>query len=60
MQKQPHRTIERIAENRYWQNQPRMDDHEELGPSKDLELEGYRPPTLMDEDVRDRDAPRKP
>lgn len=60
MQKQPHRTIERIAENRYWQNQPRMDDHEELGPSKDLELEGYEPPTLMDADVRDRDAPRKP
>jgi hypothetical protein len=46
MEKQPHRRIEKIAENRWFQNQPRMDDHAELGTSKALAEEDNAPPTL--------------
>ena len=46
MHKQPHRSIEKIADNRYWQNQPRLDDRKALGPPKDLELEDWEPPSL--------------
>ncbi len=46
MHKQPHRSIEKIADNRYWQNQPRLDDRKEFGTPKDLELEDWEPPSL--------------
>ncbi|MCC8363160.1 hypothetical protein LK996_08740 [Lysobacter sp. A6] len=46
MEKQPHRRIEKIAENRWFQNQPRMDDHAELGTSKALAEEDNAPPKL--------------
>jgi hypothetical protein len=58
MQKQPHRTIEKIAENRWFQDQPKLDGHEELGPPKDLEIEGYTPPVLASRDKDD--VPHKP
>ena len=47
MEKQPHRRIEKIAENRWFQNQPRMDDHAELGASKALAEEDNAPPTVV-------------
>jgi len=53
MHRQPHRHIEKIADNRYWQNQPRLDDREELGTPKDLGLEDYAPPTLTAADLPD-------
>ena len=43
MQKQPHRAVEKTADNRYWQNQTRTDDAE-LAPT--AEFEAYEPPTL--------------
>lgn len=51
MHKQPHRAIEKIADNRYWQNQPRLDDREELGTPHELRHEDYTPPTLTEADV---------
>ena len=53
MHKQPHRHIEKIADNRYWQNQLRLDDRQELGTPKDLEIEDYVPPTLTAADLPD-------
>jgi hypothetical protein len=43
MQKQPHRAVEKTADNRYWQNQFRVDDAELEPPA---EFEEYAPPTL--------------
>ena len=43
MQKQPHRAVEKTADNRYWQNQTRTDDAE-LAPT--AEFEAYEPPTI--------------
>jgi hypothetical protein len=62
MQKQPHRTLEKIAENRWFQDQPTLEGHEELGPPKDLGIEGHAPPEVALRDTsRDKDdAPHKP
>ena len=49
MQKQPHRAIEKTADNRYWQNQFCVDDAE-LAPT--AEYEAYEPPTFPVSDVR--------
>ena len=43
MHKQPHRAVEKTADNRYWQNQFRVDDAE-LEPAAGFEK--YEPPTL--------------
>ena len=43
MQKQPHRAVEKTADNRYWQNQTRTDDAELDPPA---EFDAYEPPTL--------------
>ena len=43
MQKQPHRAVEKTADNRYWQNQFRVDDAELEPPA---EFGEYAPPTL--------------
>ena len=43
MHKQPHRAVEKTADNRYWQNQFRVDDAE-LEPA--ARFEEYEPPTL--------------
>ncbi|NUS60232.1 MAG: hypothetical protein HOQ01_04730 [Lysobacter sp.] len=53
MEKQPHRRIEKIAENRWFQNQPRMDDHAELGTAKALAEEDNAPPQRTADDVED-------
>ena len=55
MHKQPHRHIEKIADNRYWQNQPRLDDRTELGTPKELELEDWEPPSLAARDEPEDD-----
>ena len=47
MHKQPHRAVEKTADNRYWQNQFRVDDAE-LEAS--AEFAEYEPPTLPPED----------
>jgi len=59
MEKQPHRRIEKIAENRWFQNQPRMDDHAELGTAKALAEEDNAPPQLTAKDVRPHDESSK-
>jgi hypothetical protein len=53
MEKQPHRRIEKIAENRWFQNQPRMDDHAELGTAKAMAEEDNAPPRLAADVVED-------
>jgi hypothetical protein len=55
MHKQPHHAIAKIADNRYWQTQPRLDDREELGTPKELGIEDYAPPTLTAADLPDGD-----
>ncbi|UHQ20520.1 hypothetical protein LVB87_05010 [Lysobacter sp. KIS68-7] len=48
MQKQPHRAVEKTADNRYWQNQFRVDDAELEPPA---EFEDYAPPTLAPDEA---------
>jgi hypothetical protein len=43
MQKQPHRAVEKTADNRFWQNQFRVDDAELEAPA---EFEEYVPPAV--------------
>jgi hypothetical protein len=43
----------------YWQNQPRLDDREELGTPKDLGLEDYTPPTLTADDLPGTTSPER-
>lgn len=52
MQKQPHRAVTKTADNRYWQNQFRVDDAELEAPA---EFEEYAPPTLGATPVDPRD-----
>ena len=48
MQKQPHRAVEKTADNRYWQNQTRTDDAE-LAPYP-MERHGFvHPDSWYDE-----------
>jgi hypothetical protein len=54
MQKQPHRAVTKTADNRYWQNQFRVDDAELEAPA---EFEEYAPPSLGAAADDDRDAP---
>jgi hypothetical protein len=53
MHKQPHRAVEKIADNRYWQNQFRVDDAELEAPA---EFADYEPPTLPPAEAADADA----
>ena len=55
MQKQPHRAVEKTADNRYWQNQFHNDDAE-LEPT--AEFQEYEPPTLTADPARDDTPPR--
>ena len=43
MQKQPHRTIEKTADNRYWQDQTWAEDTQ-AAPA--AEFQAWEPPTL--------------
>lgn len=53
MQKQPHRAVTKTADNRYWQNQFRVDDAELEAPA---EFEEYAPPSLGAAPEDERDA----
>ena len=44
MRKQPHHAIEKRADNKHWQNQQGLEDHQELGETG--EFEDYEPPRL--------------
>ena len=57
MQKQHHRAVERTADNRYWQNQFRVDDAE-LEPPADFAE--YTPPTLSPSDTPRRSSKSEP
>ena len=55
MHKQPHRAVEKTADNRYFQNQFRVDDAELEATA---EFQDYAPPTLPPGEVAE--APPKP
>ena len=43
MHKHPHRIVEKTADNRYWQDQHRVDDKD---PAAAIEFADYEPPTV--------------
>ena len=58
MHKQPHRAVQKTADNRYWQNQFHNDDAEHAPTA---EFRDYEPPSLAGADApRKDDASRVP